>query len=75
MCSQTEPEPGPPLNRKVTGRGGAPGVGSRATPPRYNHGGARAAAGEITTAAVSLSVGALVFHQMTPGLLTLGLAH
>jgi hypothetical protein len=36
------------------------------------YGGARAAAGEITTAAVSLSVGAIVFHQMTPGMLTLG---
>ena len=36
------------------------------------YGGARTAAGEITTAAVSLSVGAIVFHQMTPGMLTLG---
>lgn len=36
------------------------------------YGGARAAAGEITMAVVSLSMGALVFHQMTPGMLTLG---
>jgi hypothetical protein len=36
------------------------------------YGGARAVAAEITTAAVSLSVDAIVFHQMTPGMLTLG---